>query len=291
MSSLKFTGSAGGTEAVSEACISFLFLLFTIPANSANGVTGLSGKGVLNGVTKRIPSFLLFFILYLLLYPEKGEDSMTTDCNSQNSHEKTRNPHTLTPETILRDFSFWLPRAREYGFRADELYVTSENCLVFAVPLPILRDGNFSLWLFHFATAELVTPRTVDFLVSGMSSMFDARLSRFVHFRHHYILAEKVTRKIPPRISSASIYVIKAEYSHKAYEIISKAILNFSRSFRSNLKFGDSLLNLCDELEVFSERLRKRADEIRSASSQVSCSDEVDPESHLAFLRRAEVVR
>ncbi len=201
-------------------------------------------------VNKKVLCFLLSLILYLLLCYERGEKAMSSKV-------------PLTIDSILADFSFWLPRARKYGFKADELYLVSDDLLSFAVPIPILNDGDFSLWLFQFANAETVTPRTVHFILSTLNKMVDSKLLHLIHFRHHYIIAENVTARIPPRISRSSTYVIKAEHSCKIYEIISKAIFNFSQSFRSNLKFGDSLLNLCDELEIFSDRLRKRAEEIR----------------------------
>ncbi len=166
-------------------------------------------------------------------------------------------------ESILEDFSFWFPRAREYGFSANELYETAEKAIAVAIPIPLLENGNYKLWSFHFCTVERITPRKLELIVSDLSGMVDAKLSYLVHFSHFYVIADHVTKKIPPRCSRRSIYVIKSSHVYKVYEIISKAIFNFSQSFRSNVKYGESLIPLCDELETFAEKLRNKAEELK----------------------------
>ncbi len=166
-------------------------------------------------------------------------------------------------ESILEDFSFWFPRAREYGFSANELYETAEKAIAVSIPIPLLENGNYKLWSFHFCTVERISPRKLELVISDLSEMIDAKLSYLVHFSHFYVIADYVTRKIPPRCSRRSVYVIKSSHVYKVYEIVSKAIFNFSRSFRRNVKYGEGLIHLCDELEVFAERLRNRAEELR----------------------------
>ncbi len=76
---------------------------------------------------------------------------------------------------ILDDFSFWFPRARDYGYTADELYETDENAAAITIPIPILEDGNYRLWLF-FCRVERITPRGVEILIAELSRMPDAKL-------------------------------------------------------------------------------------------------------------------
>lgn len=180
---------------------------------------------------------------------------------------------------ILDDFSFWFPRARDYGYTADELYETDENAVVVTIPIPILEDGNYRLWLFCFCRVERITPRGVEILIAELSRMPDAKLRHLIHFRYYFIIASRITRRIPPRCSRAkSVYVVKVEYAYKIYEIVAKAIAGFVESFRKNVKYGDDLLCLCDDLERFAERLRKRAEELKSKSTSTTHSS---PTHHL----------
>ncbi|RLI80364.1 hypothetical protein DRP05_00875 [Archaeoglobales archaeon] len=224
------------------------------------------------------------------------------DKNDSNKHSNSKNSSkSFSIEMLLDEFSYWFPKARDYGYAADELYVTDENAVAIAIPIPLLEDGNYRLWLFHFCRVERITPRGVEILIAELSRMFDEKLGHLIHFRHYYIIADRVTRRIPPRCSRAkSVYVIKVEYAYKIYEIIAKAIAGFVRSFRKNVKYGDDLLVLCYELETFAEKLRKRADEIKSTTcnthhpsdtrnKQISTKEEA--EEYLALLERAEVVK
>ena len=205
---------------------------------------------------------------------------------------------SFSVEILLDDFSFWFPRARDYGYTADELYETDENAAAITIPIPILEDGNYKLWFFCFCRVERITPRRVGILISELSRMADAKLDNLIHFRHYYIIADRVTRKIPPRCSRAkSVYVIKVEYVYKVYEIIAKAIEGFVKSFRENVKYGDDLLALCDDLETFAERLRKRADELKPSSTSPTHRPPVDEfsrkeaEEHLALLEKSRVIK
>ncbi len=103
------------------------------------------------------------------------------------------------------------------------------------------------------------------------------------------------------------MYVVKVEYAYKIYEIVAKAIAGFVESFRKNVKYGDDLLTLCDELEVFAERLRKRAEELKSEStstthpspthhpSDIGKRDKAETrkgaEEYLALFEKSKVVR
>ncbi len=83
---------------------------------------------------------------------------------------------SFSVEMILDDFSFWFPRARDYGYTADELYETDENAAAITIPIPILEDGNYRLWLFCFCRVERITPRGVEILIAELSRMPDAKL-------------------------------------------------------------------------------------------------------------------
>ena len=231
------------------------------------------------------------------------------DKSNSNKHSDSKNPSkSFQIEMLLDEFSYWFPKARDYGYAADELYATDENAVAIAIPVPLLEDGNYRLWLFHFCRVERITPRGVEMLIAELSRMFDEKLSYLIHFRHYYIIADRVTRRIPPRCSRKSIYVIKADYAYKLYEIIAKAIAGFIKSFKKNVKYGDDLLALCDELEAFAERMRKRADELKPETSRSSTSStspirhpsdsnkgkaetRKEAEEYLALLERARVIK
>jgi len=188
------------------------------------------------------------------------------DKSDSNEVSNSKNPSkSFSVEMILDDFSFWFPKARDYGFTADELYVTDENAVAVAIPVPLLEEGNYRLWLFCFCRVERITPRGVEILIAELSRMVDAKLSHLIHFRYYFIIADRITRRIPPRCSRAkSVYVIKADYAYKVYEIVAKAVEGFVKPFKENVKYGEDMLCLCDDLEVFAERLRKRAKELKS---------------------------
>jgi hypothetical protein len=126
-----------------------------------------------------------------------------------------------------------------------------------------------------------------------------------IHFHHYYIIADRITRRIPPRCSKRSVYVIKADYAYKVYEIIAKAVDGFVKSFRKNVKYGDDLLCLCDELETFAERMRKRADELKikpsttyptlhpsdSDRNLLKAETRKEAEEYLALLEKSKVVK
>ena len=203
-------------------------------------------------------------------------------------------------EMILEDFSFWFPKARDYGFTANEFYETDENAAAVTIPIPIVEDGNYRLWLFCFCKVERITPRGVEILITELNRMH--ALGNLIHFRHYYIIADRITRRIPPRCSKArSIYVIRSDYAFKVYEIVAKAVEGFVKSFRKNVKYGDDLLCLCDDLENFAERMRKRAYELKSGKSSPTprsphpssekSKARKEAEEHLSLLEKAEVMR
>jgi len=186
------------------------------------------------------------------------------DKSDSNELSNSKSPSkSFSIEKLLDDFSFWFPKARDYGYAADELYAVDENAVAIAIPVPLLEDGNYRLWLFHFCKVERITPRGVEMLIAELSEMFNEKLDHLIHFRHYYIIADRVTRRIPSRCSRRSVYVVKADYAFKVYEIIAKAVDGFVRSFRKNVKYGEDLLVLCDYLERFAERSKRRADELR----------------------------
>jgi len=57
-------------------------------------------------------------------------------------------------EKLLDDFSFWFPKARDYGYLADELYAVEENSMIILIPMPIVEEGNYKLWLFCFSRED-----------------------------------------------------------------------------------------------------------------------------------------
>lgn len=193
----------------------------------------------------------------------------------QNKSDSTNNSDFYKPsktsfslEKLLDDFSFWFPRARDYGFTADELYITDENAMAVAVPIPIVEEGDYKLWLFTFSRMERITPRLRDLWLSDISELSGLqKLSYLIHRETHFILADIVRSRITPKPGRKSVYVVKAEYAFKVYEIIAKAIKGFVDSFRENLRYGEDLLALCDDLERFSEKLKRRADELKSKTA------------------------
>lgn len=204
-------------------------------------------------------------------------------------------------EKLLDDFSFWFPKARDYGYLADELYAVEENSMIILIPMPIVEEGNYKLWLFCFSRVGRMTPRLRDLLLADLSELFDlSKLSYLIHRETYFILADVIRSRIIPKPGRKSIYIIKADYAYKVYEITAKAILGFIKSFRKNVKYGDDLLALCDELEKFAERLKRRADELKSStqpspthhpsnSNPVETKEEA--EEYLALLEKSGVIK
>ena len=164
-------------------------------------------------------------------------------------------------EMLLDDFSIWFPKARDYGFTATDLYKVEENAIVTSIPLPILEGGNYKLWLFCFARVDKISPRSKELLMAQLIELFELR--KFLHFEYYFIIADVIRGRIAPKFGRRTVYVIKAEYAFKVYEIIAKAILGFVNYFRRNLKYGEDLLILCSELEVFALKMRAKAEEMK----------------------------
>jgi len=210
---------------------------------------------------------------------------------------------------ILHNFSYWLPKARDYGYSATDLYMTAENAVVLLIPIPILLNGDYKLWLFCIYKAEKVTPRIRDMILTEISEVFDlTKLSHLIERETYFIIAGVVRGRFTPKPGRKSIYVIKAEYVYKVYEIIAKAIAGFTKSFRKNVKYGEDLLVLCDNLETFAERLRKRAEELKVEIKSTTSSPTHHPsdignkdrdkaetreeaEQYLALLEKARVIK
>ncbi|RLF45250.1 MAG: hypothetical protein DRN09_02035 [Thermoplasmata archaeon] len=201
-------------------------------------------------------------------------------------------------EKLLDDFSFWFPKAGDYGFTADEMYAAEENAIVTLIPIPIVEDENYKLWLFYFYKAERVTPRIKEMILAEMNDLLDlSKISYLIHKETVFILADVVRGRITPKFGRKSVYVIKADYAYKVYEIIAKAVEGFVKSFRENVKYGDDLLALCDDLEKFAERMQKRADELKPSSTSPIHHPPVDEfsrkeaEEHIALLEKSRVIK
>ncbi len=197
----------------------------------------------------------------------------------------------------------------DYGFTADKLYRTEENAIVVAIPIPIVEEGNYKLWLFTFLRVERVTPRLRDLWLSDIAELFDlGRIVHLIHFEYHFIIADVIRSKITPKLGRKSIYVIRADYAFKVYEIVAKAIAGFVESFRKNVKYGDDLLALCDDLERFAVRMRKRAEELKvectakattqpsstyhpSANPKSEAELRKEVEEYLALLEKSRVIK
>ena len=209
-------------------------------------------------------------------------------------------------DRILHDFSYWFPKAKDYGYSATELYFTSENAAIMLIPIPIILNGDCKVWLFCFYRTKRITPRLRDAVMAEMREEFElGKISHLIEKETYFIIADAVRGNIAPRPGRKSVYVIKAEYVYKVYEIIAKAVDGFVRSFRKNVKYGDDLLVLCDDLERFAERMRKRADELKSESTTSSpahhpsglnkgrdkAETRKEAEEYLALLEKSRVIR
>ncbi|WP_456469063.1 hypothetical protein [Archaeoglobus sp.] len=190
---------------------------------------------------------------------------------------------------ILSDFSVWFPKALSYGFAATDLYSSEDGRLMVSFPLPIIRDGNYMLWTFVFCEVKRISPRSLDFLIPSVLEVIDSRLRPFIEILHIYVIAERVTTRIPPRCGKKrSIYVIKSDYVWKVYEIIARAVEGFVRSFRDNVRYGEGLLELCDELEKFAERMRRRAAELKEIELKERTTTQPSPTHHPPKTRQEE---
>ena len=201
---------------------------------------------------------------------------------------------------VLEDFSFWLSRAREYGYSATDLYAADENAVIFFVPIPIV-ERNYKLWLFCFYRTEVVTPKLKDMILKEINENTRSK-AHLIDKSTYFIIAGRIRGKITPTFGKKSIYVIRADYSWKIYEIISKAILTFVKSFRKNLRYSEDLLKLCDQLEEFANRLKKKGEEMKSGDKKTTTSSPThhpeirrasrkEAEEYLSILQNAEVVR
>ena len=205
-------------------------------------------------------------------------------------------------DSILHDFSYWLPKAKDYGYSATDLYMTTENAVIVLIPIPIILNGDYKLWLFCIYKAERVTPRIRDMILTEIREVFPAKLSHLIERETYFVIADVVRGRILPKPGRKSIYVIKADYAYKVYEIIAKAVEGFVKSFRKNVKYGDDLLCLCDDLERFAERMRRKADELKSTTlpspvhtspsdSANEISTKKEAEEHLTLLEKSRVIR
>ncbi len=197
-------------------------------------------------------------------------------------------------DAILKDFSYWLPKAKEYGYSATELYFSEENFAIFLVPIPIV-ERDYKFWLFCFYQTEVVNQRIKNRILAEIGERFDlGKYAGLVEKATYFIIADSIRGRIIPAFGRKSVYAIRSDYSYKVYEIISKALLTFVSSFRKNVKYGEDLLRLCDDLQFFAERMEKRADELKSTTTSPthhpSNSDLVETkeeaEEYLALLER-----
>ncbi|HDH45258.1 MAG TPA: hypothetical protein ENG66_07760 [Thermococcus sp.] len=70
-----------------------------------------------------------------------------------------------------------------------------------------------------------MTPRLRDLLLADLSELFDlSKLSYLIHRETYFILADVIRSRITPKPGRKSIYIIKADYAYKVYEITAKAI-------------------------------------------------------------------
>ena len=192
---------------------------------------------------------------------------------------------------ILDAFSFWFPKARKYGYYAGELYTLNEKWTAVLIPLPIIQDGSYKLWLFTFSRVERINLRLRNIWLEEILEELDCKFSHLIHFEHHFIVADTIRGKILPKFGRRSVYVIKSDYAWKAYEIAAKSIEGFVNSFRRNVKYGEDLLELCDEMERFAAILRKEAEGLKAKLNSTQPSPSHHPDADSSRLSRAEVVK
>lgn len=201
-------------------------------------------------------------------------------------------------------FSFWFPRAREYGFAADSLYHSRENMVAVLIPMPIVRDGNFRLWLFTFTNVGRITLKLRDIILSEIYDLpFGANL-RLLERETHFIIAGRIRGKHAPKMGRRSVFVVRSDYAWKVYEIVARSIEGFVKSFRENVKYGEDLLELCGDMERFAEIMRSEAEKLKSEIERETTTQPspthhpAEPEkvreevrTHLNLLSEAEVIR
>jgi len=165
---------------------------------------------------------------------------------------------------IYNDFSFWFSKAKDYGYQANEIYVTKENAITVAIPTPILSyDGKYMLLLFGFTKVRSVTPIKMKILVKELDRMFapDNPIRRYILFKHFFIIADRFTIEMLPKLPRCTfIGVIGTEQIFKVYQIIAKFIKEFVKTFKEEAKYGD--FKLCCDLENFAEKMWRRSYEL-----------------------------
>ena len=243
----------------------------------------ISNKKVINKYFKILSLYLLNTLLILC-------QKVSESCKA-----KSKLP-VFSFGDILDAFSFWFPKARKYGYYAGELYTLNEKCTAVLIPLPIIQDGSYKLWLFTFSRVERINLRLRNIWLEEILEELDCKFSHLIHFEHHFIVADTIRGKILPKFGRRSVYVIKSDYAWKAYEIAAKSIEGFVNSFRRNVKYGEDLLELCDEMERFAAILRKEAEGLKVKAKQLnspqpSPSHHPDADSFLSELSGAEVVK
>ncbi len=212
--------------------------------------------------------FLNTFLFTLFLLCEKFRKLVFSKLNKRDGFEKVKELSNSLTDRILEVFSFWFPKARDYGYYASDLYAVNESFIAVFIPLPIVENGSYRLWLFTFSKVERITPKLRDiWLKDLLDNEALERVSHLTHFEHHFIVSDIIRGKITPKFGRRSVYIIKSDYAYKVYEITAKSIEGFIRSFRKNVKYGEDLLELCDEMERFAAILREEAEKLRAESS------------------------
>nr|WP_276626798.1 hypothetical protein [Archaeoglobus fulgidus] len=141
-----------------------------------------------------------------------------------------------------------------------------ERTAMILIPMPIVKDGNYALWFFTFTQVERITPGLRDLLLVDIYNHSFSPTLRLVERETHFIVSDIIRGKITPKFGRRSVYVIKSDYAWKVYEIAAKSIEGFIRSFRKNVKYGEDLIELCDEMERFAAILRREAEKLRATS-------------------------
>lgn len=235
-----------------------------------------------------------FYILNIfLIYCKKLKYAFKSKFGESVSSKKESECLKFSVGRVLHLFSYWFPKAMKYGFRADAIYHSGEKTATILIPMPVIRDGNYTLWLFRFVEVDRITPNMRDFIILEARNEFLTPVLRLVERETHFIVAERIRGKITPKFGRRSVYVIKSAYSWKVYEITAKSIEGFVNSFRRNLKYGEDLLELCDEMERFAAILRKEAEglKVKFNSTQPSPAHHPDADELLSKLSQAEVLK
>ena len=240
---------------------------------------------------RRIYSFYILNVF--LIYCKKLKDVFKSKFGEPETSKKELNSSKFSIGRVLDVFSYWFPKAMKYGLRADAIYHSDERTATILVPMPVIRDGNYTLWLFSFIRVNRITPNMRDLIILDARNKSFSPVFRLVERETHFIVADRIRGKITPKFGRRSVYVIKSSYSWKVYEIGAKSIEGFVNSFRRNVKYGEDLLELCDEMERFAAILRKEAEGLKAKfnSTQPSLTPPPDAEEFLSKLSRAEVMK